>query len=436
MPAIAIIERTLPNGLTVVLAPLANVPKITAILGFRSGRASVAGAHPGLAQLTGRVAAEGTASRTSLQLKEDLRSIGGALNVTTDADEIAIHASSLSENAAHLLAIVSDVARHPAFRAGEVSLAKENLINEVRESRSDPSFLANERFMASIFGSHPYGFVAPKESDVATITRDQMKQFASSRWIPNNAHLIVVGDFEPTSMMAIVTDALGAWPRGTAIATAVPKPPRREKRTIEFVDRPDSVQSQIFLGNVAIPRRDPDYFALRTANVIYAGSSYSRLGRNLREQKGYTYTPSSTADTRASSGYFLADAAVRNEVTGPAILEMLYELDRMRVLPVTAEELDAAKSFSVGNFAIELSTQQQLANRIDSIYTYGLPHDFIQTFRARVESLTPADIERAAAKYFDTYRGVIVVVGDYEKVKEQVAPFGTVSLYDASGKKR
>jgi zinc protease len=436
MPPLSIEEHRLPNGLTVVLAPLANVPKVTAILSFRGGRGSTSNSHPGLAQLTARVAAEGTSSRTSLQIKEELRSIGGALDMTTDADHTAIHASSLAEDAAHLLSLMSDVARHPAFRRDEVALAKENLINEIRESRSDPSFLANERFMKAIFGSSPYGFVAPREDSVRAITRAQMKQLAADRWAPNNAHLIVVGDFDPGPMLAAVEQKFGDWPGGAAVSIPFPPPPQREKRTIEFVDRPDSVQSQIYLGNVAIPRRNPDYYALRTASIIYGESSYSRLGRNLREDKGYTYTPFSTADTRARSGFFLAGAAVRNAVTGPSILEMLYELDRMRVLPVSNDELAAAKSFSTGNFAIELSTQSDLANRIDSIYTYGLPHDFIQTFRAHIEALTPADIQKAAARYFDSYRGVIVVVGDYATVKDQVTPFGTLTLYDSEGHRR
>jgi predicted Zn-dependent peptidase len=162
--------------------------------------------------------------------------------------------------------------------------------------------------------------------------------------------------------------------------------------------------------------------------MIFAGSFYSRLTRNIREDKGYTYSPFSVADLRRRSGAFYTGASVRNEVTGPTILEMLYELDRMRVGPVTKEELDSAKTYSVGTLSLEMESQVGLANRINTIYTYQLPYNFLQTFRDKVDALSPADIQKAAAKYFDTYRGAIVIVGDYAQVKDQIAPFGDVTL--------
>ena len=129
----------------------------------------------------------------------------------------------------------------------------------------------------------------------------------------------------------------------------------------------------------------------------------------------------------------MAGAFVRNEVTGPTLLEILYELDRMRVLPVTDEELNAAKEYSTGNFSVELASQAGLAGRINTLYTYDLAKSFIEDFRPKIEALTPADIQRVAAKYFDTYRAAIVIVGDWDKVKDQVTPFGDVTMYDADG---
>ena len=162
--------------------------------------------------------------------------------------------------------------------------------------------------------------------------------------------------------------------------------------------------------------------------MIYGGAFYSRITKNIREDKGYTYSPFSTADLRRRAGAFYAGAAVRNEVTGPTILEMLYELDRMRVLPVTKEELDSAKTYSIGGLSLEIESQAGLANRINTIYTYELSHNFLETFQERVNALGPADIQKMAAKYFDTYRSAVVIVGDYAQVKDQVAPFGDVTL--------
>ncbi|MEP6922546.1 MAG: pitrilysin family protein [bacterium] len=427
-------ERKLSNGLTVVLAPLPNVPKVTAVLTFRgAGTAADRERHPGSAQLAAAVANEGTDTRTSKQIKEELRSIGGTLNLGSDADSTSISSSALSEFSTKMFDLMSDVAQHASFPEGELKLAKENTIQGIRAGRADPNFLVNERFQKAVFGNHPYSFVVPDEKSIGALTQADLRGFASSYYIPNNAHLIVVGDIDPERTFAEIEKAFGSWKSGKIAAVETPALPTRDKRQIYFVNRPGSVQSAIYIGNITIPRKDKDYFVIRTANTIYGGSFYSRLTRNIREGKGYTYSPFSSSNTQAKAGSFVAGASVRNEVTGPTLLEIFYELDRMRVLPVTDEELNAAKEYSTGNFSVELASQAGLAGRINTIYTYDLSKDFITDFRPKIEALTPADIQNAAAKYFDTYRAAIVIVGDYEKVKNQVLPFGEVTLYDADG---
>lgn len=428
-----ITERQLSNGLTVVLAPLPNVPKVTTQLTVRVGQATAREKHPGIAQLAASVANEGTDTRTSLQIKEELRSIGGSLNLFTDADSTTLFASSLSEFSPKLFDMMSDVIQHPAYPETEVALAKENSIQGIRAGRADPNFLASERFQKAIFGTHPYSFVVADEKSINALTRQDLKEFAATYYAPNNSFLVVVGDFNPDTMFGQIEKAFGSWKNHPVPTEVMPQTPARDKRQIYFINRPGSVQSAIYIGNVSIPRKDKDYFAIRTANTIFGGSFYSRLTRNIREQRGYTYSPFSSSNTQAQAGSFLTGAFVRNEVTGLTLLEMFYELDRMRVAPVTDEELAAAKSYSTGNFSVELASQAGLAGRIGTVYLYDLPKSFIEDFRPKIEGLTPADIQRVAAKYFDTYHAAVVVVGDYDKVKEQVAPFGDITLFDAEG---
>ena len=429
-----ITEKKLPNGLTVVLAPLPNVPKVTSILTFRSATtASDRAARPGIAQIAAAVANEGTDTRTSKQIKEELRSIGGTLSLGSDADSTTVSASSLSEFSSKLFELMSDVAQRPTFPETEVKLAQENSIQQIRAGRADPGFLANERFQKAVFGNHPYSFVVPDEKSISALTRADLKAFVTRYYIPNAAHLIVVGDIDVDKTFAEIEKAFGSWKSGTVPPDENPPVPKRDKRQIYFVNRPGSIQSAIYIGNASIPRKDKDYFAIRTADTIYGSSFYSRLTRNIRETKGYTYSPFSSSNTRAKTGSFMAGAFVRNEVTGPTLLEIFYELDRMRVLPVTDEELSAAKEYSNGNFSVELASQFGLAGRINTIYTFELDKNFINDFRPKIEALTAADIQRAAAKYFDTYRAAIVIVGDWDKVKDQVMPFGEVTIYDAQG---
>lgn len=423
-----LVEHKLENGLTVVLVPLPNVPKVTAILAFPAGRGTDWKLHPGVAQLAARVVNEGTATRTSREIREETRSIGGTLEVTTDSDATTITASALSEFTPRMLDLVGDIAQHPSYPKTEVALGRANMASEIEEQRSDPNFLADEQLEKAIFGATSYGFVVATPKAIEAITREQLVAFAAAHYVPNGAHLVVAGDIQPEAALAQVKKAFGDWKRGEEVAEGAMTLPKREKRQIYFVDRPGSVQSTIYVGAPAGPRKSADYLALRTANLIYSGTFYSRLTRNIREAKGYTYSPFSSADLRRRAGVFYAGAGVRNEVTGPTILEMLYELDRMRVDAVTNEELAAAKTYSVGSMELEIEPQLGLAQRVSSLYLYGLPKDFLQTFREKIDALTAADIRQAAAKYFDTYRGAIVVVGDYAKVKDQVTPFGDVTL--------
>ncbi len=294
-----ITEKKLANGLTVVLAPLPNVPKISSILTFRAATtASDRVAHPGIAQIAATVANEGTDTRTSKQLKEELRSIGGTLSLGSDADSTTMSASSLSEFSAKLFELMSDVAQHPSFPESEVKLAQDNIIQQIRGARADPGFLVNERFQKAVFGDHPYGFVLPDEKSINALTPKVLREFVAKYYIPNASHLIVVGDIEIEKTFAEIEKAFGSWKSGTVPPDENPPVPKREKRQIHFVNRPGSIQSGIYIGNASIPRKDKDYFAIRTADTIYGGSFYSRLTRNIRESKGYTYSPFSFS-TRA-----------------------------------------------------------------------------------------------------------------------------------------
>jgi zinc protease len=429
-----ITEKKLANGLTVIMAPLPNVPKVTAVLTFRAAtNGTDREKHPGIASIAATVANQGTDSRTSKQIKEELRSIGGSLGVGSDADSTSISANALSEFSTNLFDLMSDITQHPSFPENELKLAKDNTIQNIRASRASPDFLVNERFQKAVFGNHPYSFVVPDEASISALTRADLRTFVTSYYIPNASHLIVVGDIDPDKTFGEIEKAFGSWKSGTIPPVDNPPAPSRDRRQIYFVDRPGSVQSAIYVGNIAIPRKDKDYFAIRTANVVLGGSFYSRLTKNIREQKGYTYSPFSSANTQAKSGSFVTGASVRNEVTGPTLLEIFYELDRMRVLPIEDEELNAAKEFSTGNFSIELASQAGLAGRINTVYTYDLDRNFINDFRPKITALTKEDIQRAAAKYFDTYHAAVVIVGDWNVVKDQVKPFGDVTIYDAEG---
>jgi zinc protease len=423
--------KTLANGLQVVLAEVHTFPKITAQLFFRSGNALVAHTTPGLAEMTATVVRTGTASRPSRQIEEDLRRMGGDLGTNAGADSSAISIAGLSEFSGGLLELVADLARNASFPAEEFERERRQKIEGLRIERTTPGFLANERFRQVLFGQHPYAVISPTEEQVASYQREQLENFYRENYCPANALLIVVGDFASDAMFAQIEKIFGEWKSSTPEPPKSPAPPRNIGRKVHLVHLPGSVQTQLVVGNLGITRRDPDWMRLVIANSIYGGAFHSRLVMNIREQKGYTYSPRSGIQSMRQQGFFNVHAAVRNDVAAASLTEIFYEMDRMRSLPVSDEELESARSYLTGVFSLGVATQDGVLGQLSTIYLDRLPEDHLETYRARIHALTAADIILAARKYFDSANAQIVVVGDKAQIGEQAALFGEVTEYAA-----
>jgi len=425
--------RTLPNGLQIVLAESRTFPKISAQLFFRSGNSVVAHSNPGLAEITATVVRTGTASRPSRRIEEDLRRMGADLGSHAGADTTAISASGLAEFSAGLLELIADLARNASFPADEFERERRQKIEGLRVERTTPGFLASERLRRVLFGEHPYAIVAPTEVQVAAYKREQLEEFYRHYYSPTNALLVVVGDFSAAEMLAQIEKIFGDWKAHEPHTLLSPTPPRHSGRRVHLVHLPESVQTQVLLGNLAITRRDPDWYRLVLANSIYGGAFHSRLVINIREQKGYTYSPRSGVSPLRQHGYFSVHAAVRNEVTAATLTEMFYEMDRMRSLPVTTEELDSARSYLSGVFSLGVATQDGLLGQLSSVYLDRLPEDYLETYRKIIHALSADDILAAARRHFDSANAQIVLVGDRAQIADQAALFGPVTEYDAAG---
>jgi zinc protease len=423
--------RTLSNGLQVVLAETRTFPKISAQLFFRSGNAAVAHRAPGLAEMTATVVRTGTVSRPSRRIEEDLRRMGADLGSHAGADNTAISASGLAEFSEGLLELVADLARNASFPAEEFERERRQKIENLRVERTTPGFLAGERFRRVLFGQHPYAIVAPTEEQVAAFQRDQLEDFYRLHYSPANALLIIVGDFTADQMLEQAEKIFGNWKAPQPEAPTSPAPPHHSGRHVHLVHLPGSVQTQVLLGNLAITRRDPDWYRLTLANSIYGGAFASRLVINIREQKGYTYSPRSSINALRQHGYFSVHAAVRNEVAAATLTEMFYEMDRMRSLPVTPEELDSARSYLSGVFSLGTATQDGLLGQLSTMYLDRLPDDYLEKYRENIRALSADNVLAAARRHFDSANAQIVLVGDRAQIAEQAALFGHVTEHDA-----
>jgi len=425
--------RTLSNGLQVVLAESHTFPKITAQLFFRSGNAIVAHRTPGLAGMTATVVRTGTASRTSRQIEEDLRRMGADLGSHAGADMSAISASGLADFSGELLELIADLARNASFPEEEFERERRQRFEELRVERTTPGFLANERLRKVLFGQHPYAIIAPSEEQVADYRRSQLEAYYREHYVPSEALLIVVGDFATESLFERIERIFGSWSAPKPAPPPSTAPPRHSGRHVHLVHLPGTVQTQIVLGNLGITRQDPDWYRVVLANSIFGGAFHSRLVMNIREQKGYTYSPRSGNNALREYGYFTVHAAVRNDVVAATLTEIFYEMDRMRSLPVSAEEIESARSYLSGVFSLGVATQDGLLGQLSTVYLERLPEDYLETYRARIHALSPEDVLIAARRHFDSADAQIVIVGDRDRIAEQGALFGKVTEYNSQG---
>jgi zinc protease len=429
-------KTKLSNGLEVVLAESHTIPKFSGQLFFRAGNAAVADRAPGLAEMTASVVRTGTAKRTSRQIEEDLRRLGADLVTNAGQDTTAISFAGLSEFVDPLLQLVNELAREAVFPEGEFERERRQKLEEVKLERTEPGFLAGERLRKILFGAHPYAQVSPSEEHVKAYKREDLSDVYVDVYTPQNALLVMVGDFEARALFGTIEKVFGDWSgiKFEPKISAAPASPRG--RRVYLVDVPGSVQIQILAGCHAITRKHPDWVKLSLTNIIYGGAFNSRLVMNIREDKGYTYSPGSGVNALKQYGYFSVSAAVRNDVVAASLAEIFYELDRLRSLPVPENELADAQNYLSGVFSLGLATQDGLLSQFSNVYLNELPENYLETYREKVRALKPDDVLAAAQAYLDSPDMQIVVVGDRKQIEKQAALFGEIEIYDSQGQRQ
>ena len=427
-------ETTLPNGLQVVILESARLPLANYRLVFRTGTTSDPADTIGLTGAVASLLDDGTPTRTSEQIADEVAGLGASLFVNAGADATTVSASALAQHTDRIMDLIADIALRPTFPLNELDLYKRNTTQALTVQRTQPGFLAEERISRVLFGQHPYSVISPTAESVAALTREKLAAHHRANFVPNNAFLVIVGNVQREAIMRRINELFGRWERGQVQEARFPSPPARTARTIYVVNRPGSAQSNIIIGNIAINRTSPDYFPSLVMNMILGGSATARLFQNLREDKGYTYGAYSSLDTRRLAGSFRASSQVRTPVTGPALREFFNELERIRNETVSESDLNDAKAYLTGVFPLQLETQAGLAAQLVNIKLFGLPADYLRTYRDRINAVTREDVQRVARRYVTPEQVAIVIVGDAPAIMEQIRPFSqNIELYDAAG---
>jgi zinc protease len=428
------VERTLPNGLRVIATRQTAIPKISITLTVLSGYSSDPADLTGLASLTADLIQEGTKTKSSRQIRREVFGMGGSLTAAASQDYTSINARGLSEFAPPLIELVADVAMNPTIPEEEVAILKQQHLQQAQQQKASPQFLANRTFRSALFGSHPYARTAETEGSLNGMDRAKLVAFHRDHYRPNNAFLLIVGAIEPEAAIAAAEKAFGGWTKADVPAPAFTAPPPLSGKKVLFVQRPNSVQSSIALGNIAAKRSDPRWYELTLANTIYGGAFNSRIVRNIREEKGYTYSPQSVLTGFADAGFYRFAADVRNEVTGATLTEVFKEIDTLRADGSDGPELQGAKQYLRGIFPIQTSSQTGLAATLNNVYVFGLPKDYPETFRAKIAGVTPAQVKSGASTVLGSEHSVIAIVGDWAKVKDQLAGYKDITFLDTDGK--
>jgi zinc protease len=415
---LTVTERVAANGLRVIVVRKPGVPlaEVRLRLPFASARAS----HPARAALLSDSMLTGAAGFDRAGLAAAVQALGGDISVGVDADRLMVAGNVLATNLPSLLGLLATVLNDASYPDDEVATERDRLVERLSMARSRSSVVAGEALGARMWGDHPYARDLPQPDAVAATTSAQVRKMHADLVRPNRGVLVIVGDVSANRTLDQVDAALAGW-TGVAPKGRVPALPTAEPDSLLVVDRPGSVQSSIRMGAAAVPRADERYPALQLANLIFGGYFSSRWTENIREDKGYTYGPHSRIDHNVLGSSLMFDVEVATEVTGPALLETLYELGKIASLPVTEAEVDSVRQYAIGTLALSTATQAGLASTLSALAAFGLGLDWIIEHPRRLAAVGVEEVSVAAAEFFAPARLTSVVVGDADLITAPLA---------------
>jgi predicted Zn-dependent peptidase len=415
---------TLDNGLQVALVQWGNMPKVRTTLSVRTGNAFEEANEVWLADLTGDLMREGTTTRTATELSREAARMGGSLDVSVGIESTTVGGDVLSEFGAEYAALIADLVQNPKFPESELERLKGNMSRNLAVSLSRPQQIALQKFRAVLYGEHPYGRVFPTNEMIKGYTLDQVKRFYGATYGAARSRLYVVGSFDQTAVEASIRKAFGGWAKGKPATPTPPKP--ASKRTVHLIDRPGAPQSTVILGMPTIDPSSDDFIALTVMDALLGGAFASRITKNIREDKGYTYSPYSEISARYRDAYWAQNADVTTAQTGPSLKEIFAEIDRLQATPPDPKELAGIQNYLAGTYVLRNSSRGGITAQLQYIDLHGLPADYPNTYVKKVFAVTPQKVTEVAKKYVQDDQATIVIVGDRKLVEEQVKLFGTV----------
>jgi predicted Zn-dependent peptidase len=428
-----IVRQETEEGLELNTVEWHQLPVVYLRLVIKSGGETDPEKIPGLSQLVASMLKEGTKNRSSAEIADDVDFLGADLWTGSDEENVYIVMRALSEHLEEALEIMADVTMNPTFRPDELRKLKDRELDRLRRQQGDPSFLARREFHRALYGDHPYAHVDTTVDAVKKVSRRDLMRWHRSWVAPNNAFLTVVGDTTPDEVNALATRKFEGWRERKLDEVEYPEPPSREAREVVVVDRPESEQSVIYIGNLSVPRDHENWVPLQVANQVLGGSAASRLFMDLREKRSLTYGAYSRVGERVRVAPFRASASVRNAVTGQAAEAFFEHLGRIVAEPAPEDELADAQTYLSDSFPLQIDTPGKIASLVADLRIFGLPDTYWETYRSRIREVTAKQAQEAAAAHIEPDRALVLVVGRAAEIVEPLRRWGDVSVLDTEG---
>lgn len=412
------VKFTTPNGMTVVVLEQHFLPIVELHALIKVGSAQDPSDKAGVANLVASLLDEGTTSRSSKQLAEQIDFVGGSLGAQAGEDFTTASARILKKDIDLGFTLLADILQHPAFPKQEFERVRAQILGEIASDNDDPGHVAMKAFNQLVFQNHPYRWPSHgTEETLNKITLSDIQSFYAREYLPNQIILTIVGDVTVEQVTSLVQLHFGSWKKGSASPRPARKPPNVEKKAVQFIEK-DLTQSTIVLGHSGITRTNPDFYAVTVMNhVLGAGGFSSRLMDSIRDKQGLAYGITSHYDARAMPGSFWINLQTRTETTNQAISSVLAEMKAIREAPVTDQELAEAKSFLMGSFPLRMDSTAKLAQVLGQVEFYGLGFDYFTQYPKWIDRVTKEDVLRVAKQYLNPQVYALVVVGNITKAK-------------------
>ncbi|MDF2179208.1 pitrilysin family protein [Aliiglaciecola sp. CAU 1673] len=407
----------LDNGLTVTFIQYGKTPKATLRLITDTGNVDD-GDKDAVSDIAYTLLTEGTKTRSAKEIAEAAANMGGQVNTSVSPNASYLQLDVLSEFSGDAAALLADLAINHQFNQQDLSRTINNFVRDLKVQKSQAQGQATEALYKEIYGAHPYGKVFADEKRVESLSLDDVNAFLGNNLVAKRSHLFVSGKFDQAATEKAIRNAFSAMKPGEA--RALPEPKLEPKANLVFIPRENAPQSTLRLGLPVVDPSHPDYIALTTMNTLLGGSFSSRITSNIREDKGYTYSPRSLLSDRVKSTLWYEQADVTAEATGPALSEIIKEIKRLQNETPSAEELQGFKNYISGIYVLQNSSRTAIINQLWFLKSHGLPLSRLETYVQQVNALTPEDISAVAKKYLTLDKMTLVVVGD-DGVKPQLA---------------